>query len=110
MAVAFDPEHADDFITCFDDPEGVAPGFREDVAQPAYLLVDRRLNVLLEGLAHFERGELPIDADEERDNLSVVSVLISANDGGLLGCHCSHGSKPKTCAKRASRKRDKARY
>jgi len=83
VAAGFDPEHADDLVVYFDDPEGVTLGFGEYVAQYAHLSVDGRLNVLLESLAHLGRSELPIDPGEEVDNLSVVGVLVSANESGL---------------------------
>ena len=44
VVAAFDPKHADDLVTGFDDPEGVPLRFGEDFEQLACLSVDRCLN------------------------------------------------------------------
>jgi hypothetical protein len=79
IAAAFDPEHADDLATCFRRP------------RRRYAWFLRRCSAAGSSAhrsAHLGRSELPIDADEEVDNLRVVGVLVSANDSGLV--ECSH--------------------
>src|SRR5215470_392167 len=56
MIAAFDPEHSDDLPVCFDDPEGVALGLREDCSQMTQLYVDGGKNVFLNLLANVRGG------------------------------------------------------
>jgi hypothetical protein len=81
-----DPEHADDLATGVDHPERVAPGFRKYLAEPAYLSVDGRLNVLIETITHLRRSKLLIDTDEKVDNPGVVGIPVRADDGRCFGC------------------------